>query len=290
MKSMTGYGEGREENEKIEIYLQIKTLNHRFLELETYPSQVIPFSWEKIIKDYVKRKIERGKVTIDIKIKRKESPSPQVIINQNLISHYYQMLSQISNRLGLTDKITLSHILSLPETVYLKKGEITRENAKPLINKALRKALNQVLQMREKEGKVHLSEIRKYSNKIKKDVLKIERRVPLIQRNYNNKIKQTLGKLIDQPDRKKVLSELSSLIWRGDISEEILRFRSHLGQFQTTLKEQGSIGNRLKFILQELQREINTIGAKTTTFTITTLVVQVKEDLERIREASQNIE
>lgn len=290
MKSMTGYGEGREENEKIEIYLQIKTLNHRFLELETYPSQVIPFSWEKIIKDYVKRKIERGKVTIDIKIKRKESPSPQVIINQNLISHYYQMLSQISNRLGLTDKITLSHILSLPETVYLKKGEITRENAKPLINKALRKALNQVLQMREKEGKEHLSEIRKYSNKIKKDVLKIERRVPLIQRNYNNKIKQTLGKLIDQPDRKKVLSELSSLIWRGDISEEILRFRSHLGQFQTTLKEQGSIGNRLKFILQELQREINTIGAKTTTFTITTLVVQVKEDLERIREASQNIE
>lgn len=290
MKSMTGYGEGREENERIEIYLQIKTLNHRFLELETYPSQVIPFSWEKTIKDYVKRKIERGKVTIDIKIKRKESPSPQVIINQNLISHYYQMLSQISNRLGLTDKITLSHILSLPETVYLKKGEITRENAKPLINKALRKALNQVLQMREKEGKEHLSEIRKYSNKIKKDVLKIERRVPLIQRNYNNKIKQTLGKLIDQPDRKKVLSELSSLIWRGDISEEILRFRSHLGQFQTTLKEQGSIGNRLKFILQELQREINTIGAKTTTFTITTLVVQVKEDLERIREASQNIE
>lgn len=290
MKSMTGYGEGREENERIEIYLQIKTLNHRFLELETYPSQVIPFSWEKIIKDYVKRKIERGKVTIDIKIKRKESPSPQVIINQNLISHYYQMLSQISNRLGLTDKITLSHILSLPETVYLKKGEITRENAKPLINKALRKALNQVLQMREKEGKEHLGEIRKYSNKIKKDVLKIERRIPLIQRNYNNKIKQTLGKLIDQPDRKKVLSELSSLIWRGDISEEILRFRSHLGQFQTTLKEQGSIGNRLKFILQELQREINTIGAKTTTFTITTLVVQVKEDLERIREASQNIE
>lgn len=287
---MTGYGEGREENERIEIYLQIKTLNHRFLELETYPSQVIPFSWEKTIRDYIKRKIERGKVTIDIKIKRKESPSPQVIINQNLISHYYQMLSEVSNRLGLTDKITLSHILSLPETVYLKKGEITRENVKPLINKALRKALNQVLQMREKEGKEHLCDIRKYMNKIKKDILKIERRVPLIQTNYNNRIKQTLEKLIDQPDRKKVLNELSSLIWRGDISEEILRFRSHLGQLQTTLKEQGSIGNRLKFILQELQREINTIGAKTTTFTITTLVVQVKEDLERIREGSQNIE
>ena len=87
-----------------------------------------------------------------------------------------------------------------------------------------------------------------------------------------------------------MLNELSSLIWRGDISEEILRLRSHLDQFQTTLKNQEPIGNKLKFILQELQREINTIGAKAVTFTISNFVVQIKEDLERIREISQNIE
>jgi len=87
-----------------------------------------------------------------------------------------------------------------------------------------------------------------------------------------------------------VLNELSSLSWRGDISEEILRLRSHLDQFHTTLKNQGPIGNKLKFILQELQREINTIGAKSVTFTISNFVVQIKEDLERIREISQNIE
>jgi len=290
LKSMTGYGEGREENERVEVYLQIKTLNHRFLEIEIYPSQPLSFAWEKTIKDYIKRKIKRGKVIIDIKIKKKELPLSEFIINQNLISYYYKALSQISKRLELTDKITLSHILSLPEIICLKKGGIIKENVKPLLNKNLRKALEQLLQMREKEGKEHFCSIKEYSKNIQKDVLKIEKEIPLIQRKYKNKTKEILGKLIDQPDRKKVLNELSSLIWRGDISEEILRLHSHLNQFQTTLKNQGPIGNKLKFILQELQREINTIGAKAITFTISNLVIQIKEDLEKIREVSQNIE
>lgn len=287
---MTGYGEGREENERVEVYLQIKTLNHRFSEIEIYPSQLIPFAWEKTIKDYIKRKIKRGKVIVDIEIKRKKPPLPEVIVNQNLISHYYKALSQVSNRLELRDKITLSDILSLPETIYLKKGGAIKENVRPLINKNLRKALKQLLQMREKEGEEHYCSIREYFKRIQKHVLKIEKEIPLIQKKYEHRIKETLGKLIDKSDRKKVLNELSSLSWRGDISEEILRLRSHLDQFQTTLKNQGPIGNKLKFILQELQREINTIGAKSVTFTISNFVVQIKEDLERIREISQNIE
>ena len=287
---MTGYGEGREENERVEVYLQIKTLNHRFLELEVYPPQFFLFAWEKTIKDYIKRKIERGKVIIDIEIRRKKPPLPEVIINQNLISHYYEALSQVSHRLELIDKITLSDILSLPETIYLKKSKVIEEDVKPLIDRNLRKALKQLLQMREKEGKEHYCAIREYFERIQKDVQEIEREIPLIKRKYKRRIKESLGKLIDNPDRKKVLNELSSIIWRGDISEEILRLRSHLDQFQDTLKNQEPIGNKLKFILQELQREINTIGAKSITFTISSLVIQIKEDLERIREISQNIE
>ncbi len=144
--------------------------------------------------------------------------------------------------------------------------------------------------MREKEGKEHYCSIREYFKRIQKDILEIEKEIPLIKKKYEHRIKETLGKLIDKSDRKKVLNELSSLSWRGDISEEILRLRSHLDQFETTLKNQGPIGNKLKFILQELQREINTIGAKSITFTISNFVVQIKENLERIREISQNIE
>ena len=290
MKSMTGYGEGREENKKVEVYLQIKTLNHRFLEVEIYTPQSLLFAWEKTIKDYVRRKIKRGKVIVDIEIKRKEPPLPEVMVNQYLISHYYKVLSQISHKLGLTDKIALSDILSLPQAVSLRKSGAVKEDVRPLINKSLRKALKQLLQMREKEGKEHYYSIRNYLKEIQKDVLKIEKEIPLIQKKYKNRIKETLGKLIDKQDRKKILNELSSLVWRGDISEEILRLHSHLDQFQATLRNQEPKGSKLKFILQELQREINTVGAKSVTFTISSFVIQIKDNLEVIREISQNIE
>ena len=288
---MTGYGEGREEDEEVEIYLQIKTLNHRFLEVEIYPSQLIPFIWEKKIKEYIKEKIKRGKVILNIEIKRKKLPLPQILVNQKLIFHYHKMLSQISSELGLKDRVSLSHILSLPEIIHLeKKEELNRENTKNLIKRALRKALKQTLQMREKEGKEHFCSIQRYFKKIKKNFLKIEKEIPLVQKKYKAKIKEILEELLAQPDRKKILNELSFFSWRGDVSEEKLRFHSHLKQFQTTLKEQGPIGTKLKFILQELQREINTLGAKINTSTISTFVVQIKEDLERIREENQNIE
>jgi len=288
---MTGYGEGREEDEEIEIYLQIKTLNHRFLEVEIYPSQFIPFIWEKKIKEYIKEKIKRGKVILNIEIKRKKLPLPKILINRNLIFHYHKILSQISSELGLKDRVSLSHILSLPEIIYLRKEEeINKENIKNLIKNALRKALKQTLQMREREGKEHLCSMQGYLKKIRKNLLKIEKEIPLIQKKYKANTKKMLEELVAQSDRKKILNELSFLTWRGDVSEEKLRFRSHLDQFQTTLKEQRPIGTKLKFILQELQREINTLGAKINTSTISTFVVQIKEDLERIREENQNIE
>lgn len=286
---MTGYGEGKVENEKVSIYLQIKTLNHRFLEIEINCSQPIPFLWEKRIKECIKEKIKRGKIVLDIEIKRKEPSLPKVIINQELVSHYHRVLSQISNNLGLKSEINLSHILSLPNVVFLEE-ERKEENIKTLIDKSLIKALKEVLRIKEKEGKEHLCSTRKYLKRIESFFLKIEKEIPLIEKNYKEKIKKNLEELLDQIDKKKIAHELSSLIWRGDTSEERLRFQSHLCHFQNTLKQTEPIGAKSKFILQELQREINTLGAKANSFTISRLVIQIKEDLERIREEIQNIE
>jgi len=288
---MTGYGEGKEEDEEVEIYLQTKTLNHRFIEIEIYPPQLIPFVWEKKIKEYIRGKIKRGKVILSIEIRRKKPPSPKIAINQSLVFHYYKTLSQISSKLGLRNGINLSHVLSLPEIIHLEKKErINEKNVKNLIGKGLKKAINQVLQMREKEGKEHLYSMQDCLRRIKKNILKIEKEIPLIEKKHKTKIKEILGELADQANGKKILNELSFLTWRSDINEERVRFRSHLDQFQTTLREQVPIGTKLKFILQELQREINTLGAKTNSSTISTLVIHIKEDLERIREESQNIE
>lgn len=287
---MTGYGEGKVESEKVDIYSQIKTLNHRFLEIEINCSQVIPFLWEKRIKEYIKERIKRGKVILNIEIKRKEPSLPKAIINQELASRYHQILSQVSNNLGLKSKINLSHILSLPNVILLDKEEKNKENIKTFIEKSLIKTLKEVLQTKEKEGKEHLYSIRKYLKRIKKRLFKIEKEIPLVEKNYKKKIEKNLEEFLDQTEKKKIAHELSSLVWRGDTSEERLRLQSHLDQFQNTLKQTEPIGVKLKFILQELQREINTLGAKANAFVISCLVIQIKEDLERIREEIQNIE
>ena len=287
---MTGYGEGKVESEKVDIYSQIKTLNHRFLEIEINCSQAIPFLWEKRIKEYIKERIKRGKVILNIEIKRKEPSLPKAIINQELASRYHQILSQVSNNLGLKSEINLSHILSLPNVILLDKEEKNKENIKTFIEKSLIKTLKEVLQTKEKEGKEHLYSIRKYLKRIKKRLFKIEKEIPLVEKNYKKKIEKNLEEFLDQTEKKKIAHELSSLVWRGDTSEERLRLQSHLDQFQNTLKQTEPIGVKLKFILQELQREINTLGAKANAFVISCLVIQIKEDLERIREEIQNIE
>lgn len=286
---MTGYGEGKVENEKVDIYSQIKTLNHRFLEIEINCSEPIPFLWEKRIKEKIKEKIKRGKIILNIEIKRKKLALPKTIINQELASHYHQILSQVSDNLGLKKEVDLSHILSLPNVILLEK-EKAQENIKSLIDKSLIKTLKEVLQAKEKEGKEHLYSIQKYLKKIEKRLSKIEKETPLIEKNYKKKIEKNLEELLEKTDKKKMARELSSLIWRGDTSEERLRFQSHLDQLQNTLKQTELIGAKLKFTLQELQREINTLGAKTNAFIISHLVIQIKEDLERIREETQNIE
>lgn len=287
---MTGYGEGKVESEKVDIYSQIKTLNHRFLEIEINCSELIPFLWEKIIKEYIKERIKRGKVILNIEIKRKEPSLPKAIINQELASRYHQILSQVSNDLGLKSKINLSHILSLPNVILLDKEEKNKENIKTFIEKSLIKTLKEVLQTKEKEGREHLYSIRKYLKRIKKRLFKIEKEIPLVEKNYKKKIEKKLEEFLEQTEKKKIAHELSSLVWRGDTSEERLRLQSHLDQFQNTLKQTEPIGVKLKFILQELQREINTLGAKANAFIISCLVIQIKEDLERIREEIQNIE
>jgi len=287
---MTGYGEGKVESEKVDIYSQIKTLNHRFLEIEINCSQAIPFLWEKRIKEHIKERIKRGKVILNIEIKRKEPFLPKAIINQELASRYHQILSQVSNNLGLKSEINLSHILSLPNVILLDKEEKNKENIKTFIEKSLIKTLKEVLQTKEKEGKEHLYSIRKYLKRIKKRLFKIEKEIPLVEKNYKKKIEKNLEEFLDQTEKKKIAHELSSLVWRGDTSEERLRLQSHLDQFQNTLKQTEPIGVKLKFILQELQREINTLGAKANAFVISCLVIQIKEDLERIREEIQNIE
>ena len=291
MYSMTGYGEGRESSKEVDLYLEMSTVNHRFLEIEVKSSEPIPFAWEKKIRQLVKEKIRRGKVSLNVEVKWKPPFLSEGVINRPLAASYKNGLSGLCQDLGLNDRIALSHLLALPGVISPSRKPQIKKNLDHMLEKALTKTLKNVLKMREKEGKEHLQSILRYLKRIQKRLSSLEKEIPTAQKSYQEKIKEKLESLlVPGEDREKVTRELSLLISRGDVSEEKLRFQSHLTELQTTLQQKEPVGKKIRFILQELQREINTLGAKANSFIISRLVVQIKEGLERIREEVQNIE
>jgi len=288
---MTGYGESREESKRLSLYLQIKTTNHRFLDINIKSLQKIPFLWEKRIEELIRKKVKRGKVIVDIEISKKNSSSPKITINQEIASQYYQTLCQLRDSLGLKDEINLSHLIKFPQIINIvEEIKIKEKIVKNLLDKALSKSLENVLQMREKEGERHLRSILKCIKKIKNYTLQIKRELPLAKISYQNKIKENLKELLSNKRNSKTAEEISRLVNRGDITEEEVRFNSHLKQLKDTLQNKGAIGKKLKFILQEMHREINTIGAKTNSLIISHLVIKVKQAIEKINEEIENIE
>jgi len=287
---MTGYGEGRGKTEEMDLLLEVRSVNHRFLELQiNCPKEISP-GMEAKIRSKVKARVSRGKVTVNVRTKRIKPPIYSVGANQPLASRYYELFRQLSDSLGLADGVSLSHLLSLPEVVYLERSEESADKVEKALFQALGKALRDFLRMREREGKNHLDSIQSCVKSIGDSLPLIEKEFSLAQEDYRRRTRKSLEELLEKEPKEKIINEISLLLSRADISEEKLRFQSHLKECKRTLQKAGPIGKTLGFILQELHREINTIGAKSDSFAISRLVVQIKHYLERIREEIINIE
>jgi len=176
----------------------------------------------------------------------------------------------------------------------LRSEEEQEENIETMIHEGIDRALEQVIKTRQREGEKHLENILKYVEKIKTSIKYIEMEIPSAQKKYREKIREEIENLLSEENYSispnQIASKLSLIINKGDIEEEIVRFNSHLTQLNKTLKQKGPIGKKLGFILQELQREVNTIGAKSLSFSISEQVVKIKDNLEKIREQVYNIE
>lgn len=289
---MTGYGEKLVRGEGTDIFVQIKTLNHRFFQIDIFPSEDIPWSWEKKIEEKIKKKIHRGKVLVNLKISKKENKSLKIKPNFDLAASYLKGLKELQKKLNIKEQIKLSHLLSIPG--ILRSEEEQEENIETMIYEGIDRALEQVIKTRQREGEKHLENILKYVKKIKTSIKYIEMEIPSAQKKYREKIREEIENLLSEENYSispnQIASKLSLVINKGDIEEEIVRFNSHLTQLNKTLKQKGPIGKKLGFILQELQREVNTIGAKSLSFSISEQVVKIKDNLEKIREQVYNIE
>jgi len=285
---MTGYGEKRIQKEKVEIFLQIKTLNHRFLQIKLTCSETIPYKWEKKIESLIKDKIKRGQVEVNLKINRKGASFFQIKPNIELASKYYEALSCLSKNLGLKEPVNLSNLLILQGTIEVE--ESGEEKIEKLIEQAVKESVKKVLETRRKEGRKHLESILECVEEIESRIPKIEKEVPLSQDIYRGKIKEELLQTLRENINSTTANQIAILITKGDIKEELVRFLSSLDQLKKTIQEKESVGKKINFILQELTREINTIGAKSNSFLISQLVVEIKDNLERIREQVYNLE
>lgn len=290
IKSMTGYGVGRVKEEDGECLVELKSLNNKFCDVsikDNFQSLEIEQKIEKIIKN----RVSRGKVNIFIKVDNYGLTEEKIILNEDIADSCYKTLKTLKEKYILKDEISIDSMLRFKDIFRIVKEE---ESAKIwlLVKEALKLALDSLLKMRESEGKVLVADIRKRVKKIQKLIDKIKKYSKLSPLDYKEKLLSKIKDLTDglNVDEGRIELEAAIFAEKTDITEEIIRLKSHLIQFDDLLNFEESVGRKMDFLTQEINREINTIGSKTNDVKVTSLVVLVKSELEKVREQARNIE
>jgi len=289
---MTGYGTGEIKDKNQSCLVEIKTLNNRFCDVyikDNFTSLEVEQKIEKTIKE----KIFRGKINVFIKVDSHQAEEEKVEINENLANSYYIALENMKNKFNLEDKITLNTMLRLKDVLQVKRVEKIEE-LWVLIEEALLEALDSLQVMKEKEGKSLVVDIWKRIKTIEEKIIQIENISEKSIIKYKNEFLIKLKELTDSININEGRIELEAAIFaeKNDVNEEIIRANSHLDQFTALLKSEKDepVGRKMDFIIQEINREINTIGSKVNDSEISSLVIIVKSELEKIREQVRNIE
>ena len=290
LKSMTGYGVGRVKAEEGECLVEIKSLNNKYCDINiknNFQSLEVEQKMEKLIKDMVLR----GKVNILVKVENYSLTEEKIMLNEDIADSCYKNLKILKEKYKLKDEIGLGSMLKFKDIFTIVKEE---EGAKTwlLVEKATNLALDSLLKMKEKEGKVLSADIRKRVKKMQKLIDKIEKYSKSSPLDYKDKFLSKIKKLTDglNVDEGRIELEAAIFAEKTDITEEITRLKSHLIQFDNLLNSEESVGRKMDFLTQEINREVNTIGSKTNDIEVTSLVVLLKSELEKVREQARNIE
>ena len=289
---MTGYGVGKIKRGDKECLVEVKTLNNKYCDI-TMKNSMQSLEIEQKIEKLIKEKIFRGKVNILIKVESYNLGEEKVILNESLFNSYCEALKVLKEKYKFKEEINIDSIIKFKDIFQVVKEE-EEETGKmwPLIEEAVNKALDSLLEMREREGKILINDIKKRIKKIIKLMDKIEKYSKLSLQEYKGNFLSKLKELTNGLNVDEGRIELEAAIFAGksDITEEIIRTKSHLIQFNDLINSKESAGRKMDFIIQEINRETNTIGSKNNNLKITSLVILVKSELEKIREQARNIE
>lgn len=288
--SMTGFGKATsEENGRI-VEIEVKSLNSRHLDLSVRMPKDF-YSKELEIREIIRKKIKRGKVSVFVNITRNAESFENFNLDENALVYVSKLLKKISEVSGIRKEIDLKDVLEF-QSMFLTEN-ISGENSEfELLKKTLDIALDELVEMRISEGSALKAELEKRLEIIEDRLSEIEEKAKSSVKEYFDilieRAKQLYDKLLNSEER--LYAELALMTERMDITEECVRLRSHIDMFRSTLNDNSEAGRRLNFIVQEMNREVNTINSKTVSTEISQLGILIKEEIEKIREQIQNIE
>ena len=298
INSMTGYGRcemtsiSPDSSESRNIIVEIKSVNHRYLEIGMRVTRDYSFT-EDSIKKYISSKINRGKVDVFVTVGSSDNAEAEVSVNIPLAKAYASALKQISDECeGVVCDASVSLIARFPDVITVCKKPEDKEKILAEIMPVVDSALNDFLSMRASEGERLKTDILKRCETILSIVEEIEQRSPQIVVEYKNKLTERIKELLDGAavDEQRLLTEAAIFSDKIAVDEETVRLRSHFAQMKNVIEEGGPVGRKLDFIIQEMNREANTIGSKITDAVLAHKVVDIKSEIEKIREQIQNIE
>lgn len=291
LKSMTGYGRAQKIINGRDILVEIRSVNHRYYEYSSRIPRAYGYIDEKL-KAQLKTGITRGKVEISVTINNIESKDTQIAVNKAVAEGYINALRSISEEFQLRDDLALSKLIKLPDIFNVQKTPDDEEQVWEDISQVSSEALEKFVSMREKEGEKLKEDVLGKSQIILGMVRKVEEFSPKTVENYRNRLYQKLSEILESKDidQQRILTESAVFAEKIAVDEETVRLRSHISQLDEMLDSDDAVGRKLDFIVQEMNREVNTIGSKAQDINITRLVVDMKAEIEKIREQIQNIE
>jgi len=288
---MTGYGKGEAQADSVAITVEIKTVNHRYADITAKLPRSL-MALENEIRRQAGQVLRRGKVDLFINFGQAEESSVVPVLNRPLALAYRDIFTQLRNELGLSGGVTLELIAAQRDVIQLCEAESSAETLQHCLLEALQRALEQVVAMRRTEGEATAADLRDRLAQLESLLGHVELRAPMIPQEWQAKLTERLTRLQQnlewEPQR--VAQEIAIYADRCDISEELVRFRSHMGQFRALFDDAEPVGRRMDFLVQELNREVNTMGSKSNDADLTRLVVAMKAELEKVREQVQNVE
>ena len=303
IRSMTGYGRAQKILSGRDILVEIRSVNHRYYEYSSRIPRTYNYIDEKL-KAMLKSGISRGKVEVNVTINNIEGRDTVVALNKGLAEEYLRVLKEFGEEINdkyvdcdeiedyVEDDLTLSKLIKLPDIFTIQKAPDDEEQVWNDVSEVAAEALAKFVAMRETEGEKLRADVLDKAEGILGMVAKVEEQSPKTVENYRSKLYQKLTEILESKDidQQRILTEAAIFAEKVAVDEETVRLRSHISQLKDMLASEDAVGRKLDFIVQEMNREVNTIGSKAQDLNITKVVVDMKAEIEKIREQIQNIE